>query len=124
MAHPRGYANSLIMYVDKNGNKVSALPFDTEDIYYLIRMSVQEARQFVRDDEDFDEDGVLRDDFSFDDAMLADVATDDDDSGSGGGGDDPDDDDSSPMSEEDEDSLFIPTADDGDEDEDEDEDDY
>lgn len=66
MQYPRGFAQSLVSYINKDGKKVSALPFETEDIYYLVRMTIQEAKQIIEDDEDYDDDGVLRDDFSAD----------------------------------------------------------
>lgn len=64
MRYPTGYADNLVSYTDKEGKKVSALPFETDEIYYLIRMTVQEARRLVKEDEDFDEEGVLREDFA------------------------------------------------------------
>lgn len=70
MEYPNGFAHKLISYVGPKGEKVSALPFETEETYYLIRMTVQEARQIIRDDEDYDEDGKLRDDFSLDDLDI------------------------------------------------------
>lgn len=63
MEYPYGFANNLVSFTNKEGKRVSALPFETEDIYYLIRMTVQEARQIISDDEDYDEEGNLRDDF-------------------------------------------------------------
>ena len=35
------------------------MPFETEDYYYLIRMTVSEAVQIVDEDDDYDEDGNL-----------------------------------------------------------------
>ncbi|GAB4488471.1 MAG: hypothetical protein OHK0019_04840 [Saprospiraceae bacterium] len=64
MKYPTGYADHLLYYNDKEGKKVSALPFETDDTYYLIRMTVLEAKRLVKEDEDFDEDGVLREDFA------------------------------------------------------------
>lgn len=64
MKYPTGYAASLISYTDKEGKKVSALPFETEETYYLIRMTIQDAKRIVKEDEDFDDEGVLRGDFS------------------------------------------------------------
>jgi DNA-directed RNA polymerase subunit delta len=64
MTYPRGFAQHLVFYTDRNGKRVSALPFDTEEIYYLVRMTVREAVQIIEDDEDYDSEGVLRDDFS------------------------------------------------------------
>ena len=81
MKYPTGYANYLVSYQDKEGKKVSALPFETEDVYYLIRMTVQEAKRLVREDEDFDDEGVLREDF-------ADIEVDDEFDGRGEDDDD------------------------------------
>lgn len=64
MKYPTGYADHLVFYNDKEGKKVSALPFETEDVYYLIRMTVLEARRLVKEDEDYDDEGVLREDFA------------------------------------------------------------
>ncbi len=58
-AYPGGYATHLISYTDAKGKKVSALPFETEDVYYLIRMTMNEAKQLIKDDEDYDDEGQL-----------------------------------------------------------------
>ncbi len=39
---------------------VSALPFETEDKYYLVRMTTQEAIDIISDDDDYDEEGTLK----------------------------------------------------------------
>lgn len=57
--YPSGYEQHLISYSDAQGKKVSALPFETDDVYYLIRMTVLEAKRIVKDDEDFDDEGHL-----------------------------------------------------------------
>ena len=62
LAYPHGFQGSLISYKDQKGVKRTALPFETEDIYYLVRMSIVEARQIIVDDDDFDDDGNLKDD--------------------------------------------------------------
>ncbi len=64
MKYPTGYADHLVSYTDKEGKKVSALPFEADDTHYLIRMTVLEAKRLVEEDEDFDDEGVLRGDFS------------------------------------------------------------
>jgi DNA-directed RNA polymerase subunit delta len=64
MEYPYGFADSLVSFTNKEGKRVSALPFETEEIYYLIRMTVQEARQIISDDEDYDDEGNLRDDYA------------------------------------------------------------
>lgn len=67
LKYPTGYADHLVSYLDREGKKVSALPFETDDTYYLIRMTVQEAKKLVKDDDDFEDDGAgpsLRPDFA------------------------------------------------------------
>lgn len=64
LRYPTGYAAFLVQYTDKEGKKVSALPFEAEDAYYLIRMTVLEAKRLVKEDDDYDEEGVLREDFA------------------------------------------------------------
>ena len=61
--YPYGFEDNLITFTNREGKKVSALPFETEEIYYLIRMTVMEARQIIEDDDDYDDDGTLRSDF-------------------------------------------------------------
>ena len=80
LKYDTGFANFLVSYTDKDGKKVSALPFETEDVYYLIRMTVVEAKRIVKEDDDYDDEGMLRDNFKEDDAgdEIA-VAGDDDD---------------------------------------------
>jgi hypothetical protein len=41
---------------------VNALPFETEEKYYMVRMSVRNAMQIILDDDDYDDDGYLRED--------------------------------------------------------------
>lgn len=60
LAYPSGFYENLIHFYDKEGKKVSALPFETEDKYYMLRMTVAEAKQIIEDDEDFDASGNLK----------------------------------------------------------------
>lgn len=59
--YPNGFERNLIRFTDVNGKIASALPFETEEKYYLIRMTKSEALLIIEDDEDYDEDGVLTD---------------------------------------------------------------
>lgn len=63
MEYPLGFAQNLLSYTNKEGQKVSALPFETEDAYYLIRMTQQEADKIIEEDDDYGDDGVLKEDF-------------------------------------------------------------
>ncbi|MBW7866803.1 MAG: hypothetical protein H3C31_00600 [Brumimicrobium sp.] len=58
--YPEGFEGHLIKFVNKDGNTVSALPFETNDFYYLIKMTVTQAQEIIEDDDDYDDDGFLK----------------------------------------------------------------
>jgi len=60
LEYPFGFSDNLIRFSNKDGLIVSALPFETEDKYYMVRMTVGEAIKIVEDDDDFDDDGILK----------------------------------------------------------------
>lgn len=60
LVYADGFAENLIHFFDKNGLKITVLPFETEDKYYMLRMTENEAVQIVDEDDDFDEDGFLK----------------------------------------------------------------
>ena len=62
LSFPSGFSEYLISFTNKDGDLVSALPFEAEETYYLVRMTVTEARELIEEDEDYDEDGNLKDD--------------------------------------------------------------
>jgi hypothetical protein len=112
LEYPSGYSENLIYFNNKEGKRVSALPFETEDKYYLVRMTVYEAEKIVEDDDDFDSTGSLKSSakeeyeskYGDDEFLVAEVAEDvaddnydddeddsyDDDDADDGGGDDED----------------------------------
>lgn len=61
LAYADGFAENLIHFFDKNGLKITVLPFETEDKYYMLRMTENEAIAIVDEDEDYDDDGFLKD---------------------------------------------------------------
>ena len=61
LQYPEGFADSLIRFTDINGKLNSGLPFETEEKYYLIRMTKSEALVIIDDDSDYDDDGNLLD---------------------------------------------------------------
>lgn len=87
--YPHGFHKHLITFKNIKGEFVSALPFEAEDKYYLVRMTKQEARDIIEDDDDFDDDGMLKKDViedlqtkyddEFDDDLGDDLETTDDD---------------------------------------------
>ena len=60
LTYPFGFAKHLIQYKNADGKFVSALPFETDERYYLVRMTPIEARQIIEDDEDYNESGELK----------------------------------------------------------------
>ncbi len=60
LSYPEGFTQHLIEYTDVMGNNVSALPFETENKIYLIRMSITVAEQLITDDFDYDDEGFLK----------------------------------------------------------------
>lgn len=61
LQYPEGFADALIRFTDTDGKLNSALPFETEEKYYLIRMTKKEALIIIDDDDDYDDDGNLLD---------------------------------------------------------------
>lgn len=62
LTYPRGFSKHLVRFTNKEGKLVSALPFETDEKYYLVRMTVEEAKDIVRQDDDYDDEGILKDD--------------------------------------------------------------
>lgn len=62
LEYPYGFEKKLIQFKNKEGKFVSALPYETEDHFYLIRMTRLEAQELISDDDDYDDDGNLTDD--------------------------------------------------------------
>jgi len=60
LEYPFGYSENLITFTNKDGLIISALPFETEDKYYMVRMTAREAVRIVEEDDDFDDDGMLK----------------------------------------------------------------
>ncbi len=62
LEYPLGFSRHLIYFTNKDGLKVSALPFETDDKYYLVRMTIPQAKQIIENDDDYDDEGILKDD--------------------------------------------------------------
>jgi len=60
LAYPYGFEKKLILF-QSQGKLISALPFEAEDRYYLIRMTKAQAQEIIEEDDDFDDDGNLKD---------------------------------------------------------------
>ena len=62
LEYPYGFIQNLISFIDKEGNRVSALRFETDEKIYLIKMTPSLAEQIIDDDEDYDDEGMLTED--------------------------------------------------------------
>ena len=62
LVYPEGYRQYLVEFTNKEGVKVKALRFETDEKIYLIRMTAEYADSLIEDDDDYDEEGVLRED--------------------------------------------------------------
>ncbi|MDG1718045.1 MAG: hypothetical protein P8H42_10475 [Saprospiraceae bacterium] len=60
LVYPMGYTSHLVTFTNREGEKKKGLPFETEDYYYLIRMSEAKAEAIIEDDDDYDDDGNLK----------------------------------------------------------------
>lgn len=60
LVYPHGFKKHLVSFVNKEGEKKMGLPFETEDRYYLVRMTETKAKRIIEEDIDFDEDGNLK----------------------------------------------------------------
>lgn len=60
LSYPFGFSEELIQFNNKEGESVSALRFETDEKIYLIKMTRTKARQLVEEDEDYDDEGVLK----------------------------------------------------------------
>jgi hypothetical protein len=62
LAYPNGFEDFLIEFTNAKGEVISALPFETDEKKYMIRMTGKMAKRIIALDEDYDADGVLKDD--------------------------------------------------------------
>lgn len=58
--YPHGFEKHLVSFKNAKGKFISALPFEAEDRYYLIRMTKEEAQEIIEDDDDYDDEGHLK----------------------------------------------------------------
>jgi len=58
--YSEGFSDHLVYYTNKDGNEVTALPFETDEKYYLVRMTVSQAEAIIEEDDDYDVNGNLK----------------------------------------------------------------
>ena len=62
LAFPNGFEKELIQFKGIKGEFISALPFETDEYLYMIKMTRSEAQAIVEEDDDFDDEGLLTED--------------------------------------------------------------
>lgn len=60
LVYPKGFRKHLVEFTGLDGKKRKGLPFETEDKYYLIRMTLEEAIYVIAEDDDYDAQGHLK----------------------------------------------------------------
>ncbi len=58
--YPHGFDRHLFTLKNIEGKFVSALPLETDNRYYLVRMSKELAQEIIQEDDDYDDDGHLK----------------------------------------------------------------
>jgi len=59
--YPTGFEKSLIVFKgNKKGKLMSALPFEGEKFYYMVKMTKEEAQELIIADTDYDSNGHLK----------------------------------------------------------------
>ncbi len=78
--YPNGFSHKLVSYTTPKGEKVLALPFDTEEYAYLVRVTVMDSKNMTKDDDDDDlpVDKAPRDGLDLDGLDLDGLAKEDD----------------------------------------------
>jgi len=66
LRYPEGFIHHLISFTNKEGASVSAVPFETDDTYYLVRMTKQEAAILVEEDDNYGDDGFSKEEIKLD----------------------------------------------------------
>ena len=64
--YPLGFSKHLITFKNAKGEFVSALLYETNETYYLVRMTQKKAKEIILNDEDYDDDGILKDEVKLD----------------------------------------------------------
>jgi hypothetical protein len=60
LVYPDGFSQHLVEFRNKDNETVFGLPFETDEKIYMIRMSFKKAIQIIKDDDDYDDDGILK----------------------------------------------------------------
>lgn len=59
LEYPLGFEKNLITFKNHKKHLISALPYETADRHYLVKMSREKANDLILKDEDYNENGML-----------------------------------------------------------------
>jgi len=60
--YPNGFEKHLIQFKNHKKHLISALPYETIDKHYLVKMTREKANTIILEDDDYNENGILRND--------------------------------------------------------------
>ena len=60
LTYPYGFSEHLIRFTNQKRKYISALPFETNDKYFLVKMTSERAEEIIEDDMDYDDYGTLK----------------------------------------------------------------
>lgn len=60
LSHPYGFEKNLISFKNHKKHLISALPYETEDRHFLIKMTREKANAIILADDDYNENGILK----------------------------------------------------------------
>ncbi|MGM0478052.1 MAG: hypothetical protein ACQERC_02430 [Bacteroidota bacterium] len=61
LKYPSGFEDALVQFRNREGDLITVLPFETETVNYLVKMTTIQAQRFIEEDDDYGDDGTLRD---------------------------------------------------------------
>lgn len=59
--YPYGFEKKIIYFKNRKNKLVSAVPFEGEKFFYMVKMTKEQAQKIVIEDDDFDDNGRLKD---------------------------------------------------------------
>ena len=58
--YPYGFEKHLITFKNHKKHLISALPYETEDRHFLVKMTREKAQAIISNDEDYNDNGILK----------------------------------------------------------------
>ena len=55
-AYPNGFSEHIIRFTNKDGKYISAVPYETEDRYYLVKVTVAPPKKVAKEEDDYEGD--------------------------------------------------------------------